>query len=555
MENRFYLKAPHRVEEEEFTKHLNKVVKGSFVAKRQILDYYEEMKLIDKRYGKNLTAESFGRGGIDKFEFYDYCDQAKNLFLTEEQKILDEKSQGRFLRAAKNSTKEDRKRLATVREKEQDRIFETTLPPIGFADLFRYQFVNFVDEIELIENIEREKVGGSVNISENRLKIYDFTEKDYLSTDQTKFSYQKTWRHELTHIMAIKTEDNCKYKYLTPMFFRIHDGTTYKAPYRLMTSPNDTQNPKALELFRKGAVLVVEIATDFFTQKVVGNRELSWAESSEIISKTEHSPCRFDIYMKSKNIPNTLFANTTYLPYGCVINAVMAFSKEKPPFILTKKYPPTYRLQEIVFKFLKEGTLSSDLEKTLNERLNFLTNIDIKLLEEGHLLEKFLMVLGEAFNGINQSSDSKNGEYNQDTYLAQAILLDLEHNYFKNKIIENSKKYDGSLAHKQKLYKEIRREITDALYMDPWVIKPNKKLGNAEKSTLARDGLSACAQVKYKDENLAIQVWAEYLQTLASYTYKFAPHLLEEYPFLKKELAGKQPDLKKLKQKETGLWL
>ena len=262
-----------------------------------------------------------------------------------------------------------------------------------------------------------------------------------------------------------------------------------------------------------------------------------------------------DIYMKSKNIPNTLFANTTYLPYGCVINAVMAFSKEKPPFILPKKYPPTYRLQEIVFKFLKEGTLSSDLEKTLNERLNFLTNIDIKLLEEGHLLEKFLMVLGEAFNGANQSSDTKYGEYNQDTYLAQAILLDLEHNYFKNKITENSKKYDDSLAHKQKLYKEIRREITDALYMEPWVIKPNKKLGNAEKSTLARDGLSACAQVKHKDENLAIQVWAEYLQTLASYTYKFAPHLLEEYPFLKKELAGKQQDLKKLKQKETGLWL
>ena len=555
MKNKVYLKAPRRVEEEEFMKHLNKVVKGSFVVKRQILDYYEEMKLIDKRYGKNLTPESFGRGGIVKFEFYDYCDQAKNLFLTEEQKFLDEKSHGRFLRAAKNSTKEDKKRLATVREKEQAKIFETTMPPIGFADLFRYQFVNFVDEIEIIENPERENVGGSVNISENKLKIYNFSEKDYLYTDQLKFRYQKTWRHELTHIMAVKTEDNCKYKYITPMFFEIHGGITYKAPYRLMTSPNDTQNPKALQLFRKGAVLLAEIATDFFTEKVVGDRELSWAESFDIISKTKHSPYKFDIYMKSKNIPNTLFENTTYLPYGCVINAVIAFSKEKPPFILPKKYPPTYRLQEIVFKFLKEGTLSLDLEKTLNERLNFLTSIDTKLLEEGHLLEKFLMILGEAFNGVNQSSDTKYGEYNQDTYLAQAILLDLEHNYFKNKITENSKKYDGSLAHKQKLYKEIRREITDALYMDPWVIKPNKQLGNVEKSTYTRDGLSVSKQVKFAEENLAIKVWAEYLQTLASFTYKFAPHLLEEYPFLKKELAGKQQDLKKLKQKENELWL
>ena len=87
------------------------------------------------------------------------------------------------------------------------------------------------------------------------------------------------------------------------------------------------------------------------------------------------------------------------------------------------------------------------------------------------------------------------------------------------------------------------------------MIKPNTKLGEGNKAKYARRSLSNNALTKVSEGNIAQKVWAEYLQTLASCTHKFAPHLLEEYAFLKKELAGKTQALQKLKQKEDQFWL
>ncbi|MBR2220881.1 MAG: hypothetical protein IJ975_01930, partial [Clostridia bacterium] len=77
MEDKFTLKAPRRVGEEEFLTYVKEKCGGSTFARRQILDYYAEMKRIDEENGKHLTPESFGRTSNDDMEFYDYCDQAK----------------------------------------------------------------------------------------------------------------------------------------------------------------------------------------------------------------------------------------------------------------------------------------------------------------------------------------------------------------------------------------------------------------------------------------------------------------------------------------------
>ena len=64
MENKFNLKAPHRVSEDEFLEYLTKVCAGSHQARRQILDYYEEMtgdKLSRSRIQGMVGLNNFGK--------------------------------------------------------------------------------------------------------------------------------------------------------------------------------------------------------------------------------------------------------------------------------------------------------------------------------------------------------------------------------------------------------------------------------------------------------------------------------------------------------------
>ena len=554
MEDKFTLKAPRRVGEEEFLKYVNEKCDGSTFARRQILDYYEEMKRIDEENGKHLTPESFGRTSNDDMEFYDYCDQAKNLFLTDQQKKLDKQSHIRFCTAAKNATEEERKKLAKVRGKEQKAIFKDALPPIGFADLFRYQFMNFVDLIVLDKPRHDKTVGGSVNMSENRILIYDYTEKQYAYTDLKRFTTQKTWRHELTHIMAIKSDHACKHKYISRVHHRAAKYSSYRCEKDWLMFPDGNRNEKAFDFFYRGAILICEFATDLFTEKIMGDRALGTTSSARVLKETQNSPLKYDMYVKELNVPKPLIANTAYLPFGCVFNAITAFSEEKRPFIVPNNYQPTHRLQDVVYKFLDQGTLSPHIEKIVNERLNALADIDMTFLEgQKRVREKFLIILGAGYN-YAQEHEGLN-DFNPHTMLAQAMVLDIQHNYFKDYIKKMSVGYQGTIEQKQKLYKYLRQQLKDVENFGDWVIKPNAKLGEGDKAKYARRSLSNNALAKVNEDNIAQKVWAEYLQTLGSFTHKYAPHLLEEYAFLKKELAGKTQALQKLKQKEDQFWL
>lgn len=554
MENKFNLKAPHRVSEDEFLEYLTKVCAGSHQARRQILDYYEEMKIIDEKKGKKLTVDSFGRTVLPLNGFYDYCDQAKNLFLTPSQQLLEAESMQRFAFACQGALEEEIKSLKVVRENEQKQIFAETLPPIGLADLFRYQFVNFVDEIKLDENPSSDCSPANVSTNENRLTVYGHKEKSFSYTDLGWFRLQKIWRHELTHIMSVKTDYGCNYKYLSPLIQSFQASTNYVGEDVLFTSPNNERNPKVIELFYKGAILIMEIATDFFTQTVMGDRNMGFATANVIKETAEMSPKCFNIYLKMEGIPKDLHDNTVYLLFSCVTDIIYYFSKEKHPFVKTSKYMPTHRLQEIIIKWLNEARLSSHIEEVVNERVSFLTNIPLETLrQKQYVKDKFLMVFAQASN--NYEHNLAFSEYNQDTLLAQAMLLDMKHNYFKDMIKNASREYNGSLEHKQKLYKQLRQELEDARFVDDWVIKPNVRLGNAKNSTFARDCLSQSALANQTKNNLAMQEWASYLKTLTSFTHKFAPHLLEEFPMFKKEIAGKEEDLAKLARQPNQYWL
>ena len=282
MEDKFTLKAPRRVGEEEFLKYVKEKCGGSTFARRQILDYYAEMKRIDEENGKHLTPESFGSGLRDSYGVNLYTDQARYLFFSEAKQDEDVESHNRFVTACRDASEEEKEMLRRIRENEMKSIFLNPLPPIGYADLFRYQFVNFVDEIVLKKGeCERKDVSGSVDTSSNILSIYEHTESNSKRTDYEIFNNILLWRHELTHVMAIKSEYGGQYKTVNPFFITHSKGTIFKADNDFFKNENAEDRRKVASLFFLAEISIVkscltETSFTLFSKK--------WAKSLLIIA-------------------------------------------------------------------------------------------------------------------------------------------------------------------------------------------------------------------------------------------------------------------------------
>ena len=549
MEDKFTIKAPRRVGEEEFLEYVAEKCGGSTFARRQILDFYAEMKRIDEENGKHLTPESFGRSLRDSYEVNLYTDQARYLFFSEAKQDEDVESHNRFVAACCDASEEEKEMLRRIRENEMKSIFSNPFPPIGYADLFRYQFVNFVDEIVLEKGeCERKDVSGSVDTSSNILSLYEHTESNSKRTDYEIFNNTLLWRHELTHVMAIKSEYGGKYKTVNPFFITHSKGTIFKADKDFFKNENAEDRRKVASLYDEGARLMDEILTEFFTETICGDRAMysilvNWTPDYHNATNRTH------LFLKSK-APKDISRYSMYLYFGCVVEPIVQFATYKGSFVKDYHFMPTHKGLDLIKEFIKNGRLSPEMDKIVNQRVVELVKTPQSLLNEKNLnLEKFFVIIGSGYLG------RKTNILNEDTMLAQAMLLDIQHNYFKDYIKKMSAGYQGTLEHKQELYKYLRKQLKYTKNVEDWVIKPNIKLGIGDKAKYARRSLSNNALAKINEENIAQKVWAEYLQTLASFTHKFAPHLLEEYGFLKKELAGKTQALQKLQQKEDQFWL
>ena len=550
MEDKFTIKAPRRVGEEEFLEYVAEKCGGSTFARRQILDYYAEMKRIDEENGKHLTPESFGRSLRDSYGVNLYTDQARYLFFSEAKQDEDVESHNRFVAACCDASEEEKEMLRRIRENEMKSIFSNPLPPIGYADLFRYQFVNYVDEIVLEKGeCERKDVSGSVDTSSNILSLYEHSESNSKRTDVEIFKNILLWRHELTHVMAIKSEYGAKYKTVNPFFMTHSKGTMLKADYDFFKNENAEDPSKVASLYCEGARLMDEILTEMFVETISGDRKLysapvKWGQEFKNLTHRAY-------LFINKLAPKAVYRFSKYLYFACVVEPISEFAAYEGRFIKDYHFMPTYKGLGVIQDYIKDGKLSPEIDKIVNKRIIDLVNTPQSILDEKSLtLEKFFVIIG---SGWDKNNDL--GVFNPDTMLAQAMVLDIQHNYFKDYIKKMSAGYQGTIEHKQELYKYLRKQLTIAKEMEDFIIKPNVKLSECKNAKYARCSLSSDALAKINEENIAQKVWAEYLQTLASFTHKFAPHLLEEYGFLKKELAGKTQALQKLQQKEDQFWL
>ena len=141
--------------------------------------YKTREEIIDEQKGKHLTSESFGCLPMTLFNIYDLCDQGKMLFFDEDtQQKLDnqmhEYQKNAQILAKENAPAQQKEKFAKEFIKKQNSLLENELEPIGYADLFRFQFVNFIDEIVFCD---RENDYGRYDTANHKLEICWNTDK------------------------------------------------------------------------------------------------------------------------------------------------------------------------------------------------------------------------------------------------------------------------------------------------------------------------------------------------------------------------------------------
>ena len=537
------LRKKTRVTETEFLKHLEKVCKGDY-AKSQILGYYEEMKLFDKKNGKQLSPESFGKAPKSTNGFYDYCDQAKNLFLPVWKQKLDELLHQKFLLNSKNKSPEQIQVLCKKRKSQQTKLFENRLENIGYSELFRYQFVNFINSIDLQTNTNNQ-FEGAVNMVKGILRATYNENVEKGSVED--LSATMLWRHELTHLMSIKSANNSEYRYLTPLNLEFENGESLFVSSNILKNstnptPQNPVNPKVRHLFNKGNLLINEIATELSVEKLIGTRKLKSLRESSREKVYKWSPDKLDVISIKLDDGRNLTNITSYFEIGHLAELVFNFSNEKQPFVLSPSAMPTFRSYEVMESFVSNGKLSKPVQNAINQRLAELTDTKPEVLRTQDMnWDKFLILLGNGYetllSGERVLEDGfyyPQQSYNQDIVLLQAMLVDMEYNYVKD-MFTQSKTFES----KQQLYKTLRTILGKTENVSPWILKPNTKLSVCPDHINARHSLSQKALSATQPENLAMKAWAKHISFLARLTNTYAPHLLEEFDFLKKEIPQK----------------
>ena len=528
------------VSEQEFLKHLWRVCPNEY-ARSLVLAYYKKLKRFDHQHGKQIS--------INAYDFVPFLgpygdhlpDQAKHLFGAKTtQKILaglTETIGDKVCEKLDNNHHLQHliPKIVKARNEYLEHFFNSNKNyRIGKTELFRWQFVNFVNEINTSDE-KKFKGAGSINFVKKQIYLHNITPLQNLKgTEEILLKYyndKSTLYHELTHLMALKTFNNGFYNYLIDHEFHDPKGVMTALPQFLYKSNN---RKKALGVYGYGLTLLSELYTELFTSVCISN--ITSAKNNFFFEDFENSPTLQTVHLQTIN-NKTYVVHSEYQYFGHLMQLIMILSQFDNLDIVCPSDVPTQNLQKLVETFFEHGTLSPQIANLVDSKIAKKFGVDIEEVQQANNFDKFVLLLGTAYQnfdasladlGYQQKNKSFNSAYDKNAMLLQTMILDIH----KNKFISTLKQTNGK---PEKVKKVLKNYTYLAGFADDWVIKPNTKIRRGSKKEFLRETASTINLADLSPDNPALKTWGDFLTVLISYTQKFAPEIFEKNKFLKNE--------------------
>ena len=509
------IKNPRRITEDEFFEYLEDL-KPHQISKDFIMSFYQRLKAFDDKNGNHLTYQSFGVYPSAQYRIYRLCDQATILFLTEECQKRLEKEWSAYTQKAQEllnlgATNDELINTAKRYIDKQEEILKNSLDPIGFADLFRFQFVNFVDEVVMGDN------GGQYDVKTHKLTICKKKVME-VPSDSEKFWDQNiiAW-HELVHLMELKSYNNGKVKYLTPFYMEGEDSffliSSDVIRGKVQDDGQDKVNELAIKCFKEGDWILNEILTELFTFRL-------WQTPEPLVLKEntyryENAPILSYVFFdKEKQFE----WNTNYLKFSSLIEIANAFYEHRSHILSNPTRPPTW----CVIENLRDMFVSSKPSKKVLDAVNKnLAEIGVEEPSEKSMFQKFVLILGRAVLEYKNPNATDKIPFNPHFQLAQTLLLDMYLNDFKEKAKQNP---NASMQNESFVKNLLNRHFV----LHYWLMLPNKNVGTEENPVWAKRELSPSELFAMQPDNLLLEVWAGATEKMYEAVRKVCPNVIHD---------------------------
>ena len=532
--NKIFLKHKGKVSEEQFFEYLNSICENESI-KTMILEFYELLKTTDNKLGKMLTIKSFGKTPENFPSFPLYTDQAKYLFLSEEEQSKDDELIQEFILAQeRNKTldeslrKDANQKAFEVYQSKQEKLFDKETEPIGVSDLFRFQFVNFVDTIS-IDKACSHNVGsrGFYYGLGKELRLFNITEEIFVNKNSKQyFKLQNTINHELTHMFTMKSVNFGKnYLFTSPYVMAFEERTGAIVGDDIISMLR--KNRFVLDAFMSAEELINELATDYYSLYLPG-RLVAFYNPEDLCYV--NSPKRvYGALSQDKDYEDF----TSYTQFGHLFEIIFR-SKSNLGSCICNNQMSVWGQYSTVAMFLESAKISPELKLQVDTRLAEIFGIESNMFQNISQFDKFKLLIGTCFynNSLNNGLP-----FDEDMMLAQTIILDIIRQRFEDRL--KSSKCNLTLPEFDEEYLKgyLKNQIAKATAIDKWVIKPNMKINKSKDQFLwANDVYSNAKLAELAPQNPAVKVWARYLGILGVNAQKFIPEMVENTPLIKKEI-------------------
>ena len=431
---------------------------------------------------------------------------------------------------------------------------------IGYDELFRYNFCNFLQKIHYTHQEDDTKAYITLLGDTGVLSIFDKDkhdkqlQRDYnetvlanpkqfcdndcknndmlarnLMTDKivAELAFKEERRaifHELYHLMGLRTIDMGKYRMLDPNF--LYDASTGYGLCFISSVNLEFTEDMDRDYFR-GLRVLTEINTEMasldFSSKNISQYDFQDSAASpkkEFFSVRETTDEHF---FHHENISYHKYAPLVYLMQ------LTGFQKDAEEYVLSGQtvrkrlceFRPSIEMKKFCEKLITEryGLDKSQAKQALKGALPF----DIFTLLVGNCVceeldqrEESMQAIGiESDIDFACSNDSERDFYDFDKFYqtAQAVILDAKKQQLLNVMIGNSANENQEL---------LKNEMKKCKKIDGWIVKPNTVLTiQNNKKLYQRDFLSNSALLEKNQDSISLAAWVDYLTFLQNAAIPF----------------------------------